>query len=282
MISVCVAVYRAHERPNVAEIGANLVTALQGRDSELVVALNGIDAELAGAPASAVTVDLGANRGVAPAWNAAARAAGGDMLVFCNDDVELGPGSLARLAEVLETHGDAGVVGPVGSRWNLVRGKHMAWTHADPASANGLAACEVVSGFLFACRRQTWEAVGGFDETYAPASWEEVDFCTAIRATGARCFAVSGVPCKHEWGVSRRKPPWARARWDGRSETWISIQRRNRRHFLKKWAHHPIARVPADRLRESAGAASDDTGPRAQPRHTQPPERHTEVPRADT
>jgi GT2 family glycosyltransferase len=101
--------------------------------------------------------------------------------------------------------------------------------------------CEVVSGFLFACRRETWEAVGGFDERYAPASWEEVDFCTAVRATGSRCYALAGVSCGHEWGVSRRQMPWARARWDGRSETWRSIHRRNRRHFLAKWADAPVA-----------------------------------------
>ena len=114
-------------------------------------------------------------------------------------------------------------------------------------AAGELVECEVVSGFLFACRRETWETVGGFDERYAPASWEEVDFCTAVRAQGERCYAVAGVPCEHEWGVSRRQPPWARAHWDGRSETWRSIHRRNRRHFLAKWGEHPVARSPLAR-----------------------------------
>jgi GT2 family glycosyltransferase len=245
MISVCVAVYRAHRAPDIASIGAELPAALGGRAGQLVVALNGIDAATAGVPGEATVVDLGRNRGVAPAWNAAARAASGEVLVFCNDDVGLGAGSLARLAEVLESREDAGVVGPVGSRWDVPGGKHLAWAGSDDADRDGLAACEVVSGFLFACRRATWEAVGGFDEFYAPASWEEVDFCTAVRAGGRRCYAVAGVECRHEWGVSRRQPPWARARWDGRSETWRSIHRRNKRHFLVKWAQHPIAGVPA-------------------------------------
>jgi GT2 family glycosyltransferase len=247
MISLCVAVYRPHAPPNVAALGDSLTAALDGRDGELVVALNGIDAATAGVPGHARTVDLSVNRGVAPAWNAAAHAAAGEILVFCNDDVQLGPGSLAQLADALERQPDAGVVGPVGSRWDLVSAKHLAWVKQDGAPANALSACEVVSGFLFACRRKSWEAVGGFDEFYAPASWEEVDFCTAVRAGGARCLAVAGVDCQHEWGVSRRQPPWARARWDGRSETWRSIHRRNRKHFLAKWAQHPIARVPADR-----------------------------------
>ncbi len=243
MISVCIPVYKAHRAPNVAGIGAALIDALDDRAGELVVALNGIDAQTAGVPPSAHTVDLGVNRGVAPAWNAAARVARGDVLVFCNDDVVLGPQSLAGLASALEEHTDAGVVGPVGSRWEIARGEAGEWVKMDGRPAGEVAECEVVSGFLFACRRETWEAVGGFDERYAPASWEEVDFCTAVRAAGRRCYAVAGVDCRHEWGVSRRQPPWARARWDGRSETWRSIHRRNRRRFLAKWAGAPIARA---------------------------------------
>jgi len=245
MISVCVAVYRAHEAPNVAALGTALDAALDGQDGELVVALNGIDADRAGVPAGAITVDLGVNRGVAPAWNAAARVARGGVLVFCNDDVVLGARSLATLAEALRERSDAAVVGPEGSRWDISRGRHLAY--ANPTSGNEeMAACEVVSGFLFACRRQTWEEVGGFDEFYAPASWEEVDFCTAVRAAGGVCYAISSVSCSHEWGVSKRQLPWARAHWSGRSETWRSIHRRNRRHFLRKWADHPVASVPAD------------------------------------
>jgi GT2 family glycosyltransferase len=254
MISLCVPVYRAREAPNVAGIGTALAVALDGRDGELVVVLNGIDRERAGVSAGAQVVQLAVNRGVSPAWNAAAKAARGEVLAFCNDDVELGAGALARLAEALERLPDAGVVGPMGSRWDIARGRHLSWADpngdppldAEPGSsrAQAPARCEVVSGFLFACRREVYEQVGGFDDLYAPASWEEVDFCTAVRAAGHSCYAIPGVDCRHEWGVSRRQPPWARARWDGRSETWRSIHRRNRRRFLQKWSESPIAQSP--------------------------------------
>ncbi|HEX4188695.1 MAG TPA: glycosyltransferase [Solirubrobacteraceae bacterium] len=245
MISLCTAVYRAHAAPDVAGLAGTLSAALDGHPGELVVALNGVEAGAVGVPDGVATVAMGANRGVAPAWNAAARAASGDLLVFCNDDVELGPASLRRLADALLSRPDTGVVGPVGSRWDIAEARHVAWV--GPGRTPGeLAPCEVVSGFLFACRRATWERVGGFDEFYAPASWEEVDFCTAVRAEGGRCYAVAGVDCRHEWGVSRRQPPWARAHWDGRSETWRSVHRRNRRHFLEKWGTHPVARAAVD------------------------------------
>lgn len=240
MISACVAVYRAHPAPNVAGLAASLTAALDGHDGELVVALNGISRADAGVPARTPTVALELNRGVAPAWNAAAHAAQGELLVFCNDDVELGAGALARLAEALERLPDA-VVGPVGSRWDLVRGRHVAWVTPDRDDMAQILECDVVSGFMFACTRQTWDAVGGFDEFYAPASWEEVDFCTAVRMRGGSCYAVGGVAQRHEWGVSRRQAPWARVRWDGRSETWRSIHRRNKRHFLEKWSARAVA-----------------------------------------
>lgn len=235
-VSVCVPVYRRHDPPNLATLAESLPAALDGLEGELVVALNGIDAAPAGVPGSARTVALPSNRGVAPGWNAAAGAATGDVVCFANDDVELGAGALALLVEALRRNDDAGVVGPVGTRWDIAGARHLDWIDTSGEPAGALAPCEVVSGFLFACRRATYDAVGGFDERYAPFSWEEVDFCTAVRARGLRCYAVAGVEQRHEFGVSRRQPPWRRAHWDGRSESIWSIHRRNRRHFQSKWA----------------------------------------------
>jgi GT2 family glycosyltransferase len=244
-LSVCVPVYRAHETPNLASLAPGLDAALGGLAGELVVALNGISAEDAAVPAGTRTVDLGVNKGVAPGWNAAAREAAGEVLVFANDDVELGPRSLALLHAALAAHPDAGVVGPVGTRWDIPAGEHRGWVVTSALPEGGVAECEVVSGFLFACRADVWRDLGGFDEFYAPASWEEVDFCTAARAQGRRNYAVAGVQAPHEWGVSKRQMPWARVKYDGRSETWRSIHRRNREHFLEKWASAPLQPVAA-------------------------------------
>jgi GT2 family glycosyltransferase len=251
-VSVCVPVYRSHGSPNLATLAAGMPAALGDLRGELVVALNGISAREAGVPASADTgadepgtmavrtVDLGVNRGVSPGWNAAAAAAHGDILVFCNDDVLLGARSLELLGRALRERPEAGVVGPVGTRWDLERAEHRSWLDLSGRPEGDVEACEVVSGFLFATRRETWEAAGRFDEAYAPASWEEVDFCTAVRTRlGLRCYAVAGVEHEHEFGISRPAPPWRRVRFDGRSETLRSIHRRNRRRFRAKW--HGVA-----------------------------------------
>jgi hypothetical protein len=53
---------------------------------------------------------------------------------------------------------------------------------------------------------------------------------------GKRCYLVGGVPHSHEWGISAKAKPWRRVSFDGRSELLWSIHRRNRRHYVAKWA----------------------------------------------
>jgi GT2 family glycosyltransferase len=235
-VSVCVPVYRAHEEPDLGTLAASLPAAFGSLRGELVVALNGISADAVGAPTGAITAELPVNRGVAPGWNAAARAASGDVLCFANDDLVIGPGAIELLVRVLRERPEAGVVGPEGTPWDIPAGTHGTPFDLSGRPAGDLEPCEVVSGFFFACRRETYDAVGGFDEYYAPFSWEEVDFCTAVRDRGLRCYAVAGVEHEHDYGVSQPQPPWRRARWDGRSQSVWWIHRRNRRHFLRKWA----------------------------------------------
>src|SRR3954467_1301671 len=100
-LSVCVAVYRRHRRPNLASLGEQLPATAGGLATELVVALNGISRGSADVPARAVVVDLGTNRGVPVAWNRAAERARGEVLVFVNDDVALAPESLRLLHDAL-------------------------------------------------------------------------------------------------------------------------------------------------------------------------------------
>jgi GT2 family glycosyltransferase len=246
-VSVCVPTYRRHGAPNLRTLGSQLSDALDGLPGELVVALNGISAGKARIPNHARVVDLAENQGVPVAWNAAARVAAGSILVFCNDDVSLGPKSLRVLTEALEASRDAAVVGPIGTLWDIEAAQHRAYlerrTRVTPGSVRE---CDVVSGFLFATPKLVWREVGGFDEAYSPCGFEEVDYCTAARLRlGLRCYAVDGVDYEHEFGVSSRQP-WRSINWAGGRETIKSISVRNREHFRSKWAA-----VPQDPLADS-------------------------------
>ncbi|MGH2916592.1 MAG: glycosyltransferase family 2 protein [Solirubrobacteraceae bacterium] len=236
-IAVCVPVYRAHGEPNIAGLARDLRPALDGLDGELVVALNGISAVDAGLPDGVRFIDLGVNRGVAPGWNAAARAAPAcDVVVFANDDVSLGPGSLAMLHRALALNPQAGIVGPVGSRFDFRNGTHVAWAQTEDRPPGELVACDVVSGFLFALRRADFDAVGGFDDAYAPATMEEIDLNVAVHLElGLGSYVVAGVPHAHRFAVSAT-PAWRRISHNGRRELLFTVHRRNRRHFFAKWA----------------------------------------------
>lgn len=235
-VSVCCAVYRAHDAPNVGSLAGELPAAWAGNDGELVVALNGISAREAGVPPGTRTVALAHNMGVAPGWNAAANAASGDVLVFANDDVQLGPRAIAEIVDTLDVHPDAGVVGPEGATWDIQQGHHLQRISGTDLPAGSVRSCDAVSGFLFAVRRAAFVAIGGFDEAYAPASFEEVDLCFAIRALGLEALVVGGVDVTHEWGVSARQPPWRTIRWNGKRELLWSIHRRNRARLRTKWS----------------------------------------------
>ncbi len=235
-LSLCVAVYRAHDAPNVAALCEQLPQCLDGLDAEVVVALNGISPEEAGVPAWARTVPLDVNHGVAIGWNRAAQAARGEVLVFVNDDVVLRPSALRRLHDALTQHPEAGVVGPSPTVWDLQQFKHGAYVVMDGRTPGELVECDVVSGYFFATRRQTHEAIGGFDEALTPCGFEEVDYCTAVRTElGLRCFAVAGSEVEHEFGISASDGAVEVSFLD-RRETLASIAERNHAHVVAKWA----------------------------------------------
>jgi O-antigen biosynthesis protein len=234
-LSVCVATYKKHGPPNLRTLAEDLDAALDGLSGELIVFLNGVSADRVGVPPWAVVRGSPINLGVSPAWNVAAQTARSDSFVFVNDDVRLGPGSLRELWAVLHADESAGVVGPVGTRWDILEPRHVSHLDDSTLPPGTTQECEVVSGFLFATPRSVFEAVGGFDEAYAPCGFEEVDFCTSVRLTlGLRCLAVAGIAYDHHFRISTSRP-WRRVRFNGRSESIGRIADRNRRHFRAKW-----------------------------------------------
>jgi hypothetical protein len=235
-ISICVAVYKRHREPNLGSLAASLPGALGQLRGELIVALNGITAADAGVPADSSCVAFDVNRGVPVAWNAAARLARAPVLCVVNDDVIFGRDSLVLLHQALTRERTAGVVGPVGSRWDITRAQHLSYLSLEELSPGELRECEVVSGFLFATPKHVFDRIGGFEEAYTPCGFEEVDYCTAVRLeAGLSCFAVAGVEFTHEFSISAARS-WRRVHYEGRSESIKSISRRNRLHFLAKWS----------------------------------------------
>lgn len=64
---------------------------------------------------------------------------------------------------------------------------------------------EQPAGAFLMIRRSAWESLGGFDETFYPVWFEDVDFCKRIHDGGYRIQYVPSVVAKHTGGHAIRK-----------------------------------------------------------------------------
>lgn len=184
-----------------------------------------------------VLVRSRANLGFSGGSNLAAEIASGGYLLFLNDDSTVEPGCIERLVVTAEEDPSIGAVGCriLNADGSLQEAGAVVWsdgstTHAgrglppgtnaysdtrdvDYASANGLL-----------IRRSAWDVVGGFDEQYYPAYYEDVDLCMEMRKRGYRVVYEPGAELRHL--ESQSTSGWYRA----------FLMERNRKRFLAKWA----------------------------------------------
>jgi len=71
---------------------------------------------------------------------------------------------------------------------------------------------EQPAGAFIMLRRDAWRALGGFDETFFPLWFEDVDFCKRAAETGYRVCYVPSAVAVHTGGYSARKLSTA-SRW---------------------------------------------------------------------
>jgi GT2 family glycosyltransferase len=207
--------------------------------TELVVVANGtphdqLDALMAHDDVVLVVNDV--NLGFAGGCNQAASVARARLLIFLNDDSTVENGCIDALVRASSTDPSIGAVGAriVSGDGTLQEAGSVLWrdgstTHVgdglppdsaafqesrdvDYASANGLLVT-----------RGAWDAVGGFDERFYPAYFEDVDLCLALAARGFRV----------------RYEPQARVVHQG-SQSTTGVYRlflliRNRQRLVEKW-----------------------------------------------
>lgn len=135
------------------------------------------------------------NLGFAHAANRGAVEGEEALLLLLNPDTEVLPGALDALAAGLDDEPEIsgtvplleGIDGRSQHRWQLRRlptilrlatGRSGAPAFATPPTRPQPVAQPAAAAWLV--RRTVWDALGGFDETYAPAWWEDVDFCSRL------------------------------------------------------------------------------------------------------
>ncbi len=156
-----------------------------------------------------------ANLGFGGGNNAAAEAARGEFLVFLNDDAEAAPNWLGELVQAAAAHPEAGAIGSLVRAWDgtvqEAGGALRAEGHVEPLghgqpgedpSLAGIREVDFVSGCSLLVRRSAWLALGGFDERYYPAYYEDVDLCLRLHARGWRTFCAGTSVVRHRFSAS--------------------------------------------------------------------------------
>jgi GT2 family glycosyltransferase len=180
------------------------------------------------------------NRGFIDTCNGAARTATGEILVFLNNDTVPLAGWLSAL---LRTFCDWADVGAVGGKLLFPDGRLQEaggvifrdatganFGKWDPKPGNPLYSyvrdVDYCSGALLATPRALFQELGGFDERYRPAYYEDSDYCFQVQRQGLRVVYQPDSTIIHLEG--------------GTSGTDLSAgpkkgQVRNREIFLEKW-----------------------------------------------
>jgi len=190
-----------------------------------------------------------ANLGFVGSCNAGAAMARGEFLVFLNNDTTLTPGWLDALLGTFASHPDTGLAGAQlvypdgrlqesggivfsdGSGWNFGRfedPRHPAYTFVREA--------DYCSGAAIALPRALFERLGGFDERYAPAYFEDTDLAMKVREAGLKVRVQPASVVVHHEGVTSGTDTGSGVK---------AYQVRNQQRFLERWRDVLVRRHPA-------------------------------------
>jgi GT2 family glycosyltransferase/glycosyltransferase involved in cell wall biosynthesis len=155
------------------------------------------------------------NQGFVGSCNAGAAAARGRWLLFLNNDTEVSAGWLEAMLATFEAFPDAGLVGarlvyPDGrlqEAGGLVFSDGSGWNYGrfrDPGDpAFGYArATDYCSGAAIIIERSLFDRLGGFDQRYAPAYYEDTDLAFKVRAAGRSVVVQPAATVVHHEGAT--------------------------------------------------------------------------------
>ena len=159
------------------------------------------------------------NLGYIKANNAAAKYARGEFLLLLNNDARIVEGAIEDSVKVFSSEQN---VGAVGVRIKLATGKlqeagcmifrngtsngYLRYQNADDPRAMFMRDVDYCSAIYLLLKRQQFLDLGGLDEIYSPAYYEETDLCMKLRAQGLRVIYIPSVTVEHfEFGSQPSK-----------------------------------------------------------------------------
>lgn len=177
-----------------------------------------------------------ANLGFAAGINQAFRASDSPFMLVLNPDVEAETQSVAPLVEIFAKNARAGSAGGfVNERYLPKRFPTVGSlvlenlglrspTGKGPAPANTETVDQPAAAALL-IRRAAFDAVGGFDEQFHPAWYEDVDFCLRLHRGGWLSYFVPAARFTHSGGYSAERMGL---------EKFLTAFYTNQRRFVRK------------------------------------------------
>jgi GT2 family glycosyltransferase len=178
------------------------------------------------------------------AANQGAQSARGSWLLFMNNDTLLASGALEAALDVFRHEERVGAVGARIVKFDGLLQEAGNIVFADGGCAGYgrgddpekpeyqfRRAVDYVSGCFLLTSRTIFEALGGFDEAFVPAYYEESDYCLRLAVSGYRVlYEPRAVLFHKEYGSSN-------------AEQAAALMQRNRALFVERHrerlAHHP-------------------------------------------
>ena len=184
-------------------------------------------------------VESDENLGFLKNCNNAAKKARGKYILFLNNDTNVQPGWLGSLVSLIESDETIGMVGSKlvypdgklqeagGIIWNDASGWNFGRLD-DPEKPeyNYVKEVDYISGAAIMIRSKLWETIGGFDERYTPAYFEDSDLAFEVRKCGFKVMYQPKSVVVHFEGVSHGTDLGSGIK---------SYQVANKEKFILKW-----------------------------------------------
>ena len=188
------------------------------------------------------------NLGFVKSCNGVAPKCGGEYLVFLNTDTRVVTGWLDELVGTFENFPRAGVVGSKllfedlrlqesGAVFFNDGSINLYGRGGDPDNPlySFARQTDYVSGASLAIRKQLWNELGGFDESYAPAYCEDADLAFRAREAGFEVWCQSASQVIHYEGITHGK----NIRFGVKAYQAVNLDK-----FYRRWRHVLDGRGP--------------------------------------